>query len=146
MEYRSFSILKESCFWNSYFFFPFNASKTSLHCLLTRFVPEDVSAAMYVFIPSCNVAFPPFWWLLRFFIFILGFEQFENYMLWFMFFSQCVLSLGVIEVLGSGSSQTTSNLGTSNFYQYVFKYSLCSSSSPHLNPLCVCVRLSAAVL
>ena len=145
MEYRSFSILKESCFWNSYFFFPFNASKTSLHCLLTRFVPEDVSAAMYVFIPSCNVAFPPFWWLLRFLSLSLVLSNLKTTCFGLCFFPNVSWAWD-IEVLGSGSSQTTSNLGTSNFYQYVFKYSLCSSSSPHLNPLCVCVRLSAAVL
>ena len=137
MEYHSFSILKKSCFWNSCFFFPFRASKTSLPCLLTWFIPENVSAVMYVFIPSCNAAFPPFWWLLRFLSLSLVLSNLKT-TCFGVFFSQYVLSLGVIELLGSGSSQTTSNLGTSNFYQYVFKYSLLFFLSSPQSPLRMC--------
>lgn len=92
---------------------------------------------MYVFIPSRNAAFPPFWWLLRFLSLSLVLSNLKT-TCFGVFFSQYVLSLGVIELLGSGSSQTTSNLGTSNFYQYVFKYSLFFFLSSPQSPLRMC--------
>ena len=92
---------------------------------------------MYVFIPPRNAAFPPFWWLLRFLSLSPVLSNLKT-TCFGVFFSQYVLSLGVIELLGSGSSQTTSNLGASNFYQYVFKYSLFFFLSSPQSPLRMC--------